>query len=307
MHSSASQPIHYYHRYNQKLQTEHVYGDHFLKWAYATFLGNLTTEFIVKRALFSKWFGWRMSKTSSRERIVPFIERFDLDPNDFLEPVESYKTFNEFFYRKLKAEVRPIDNQPQSVIFPADGRHLGFSDISAVEKIFVKGQYFDLRSLLGDSGLAERYTNGALVLSRLCPVDYHRFHFPADGHYTAAHPSPRCIQGSLYSVNPIALRKNIGILWENKRYISVIETDNLGKVVMIEVGATCVGSVKYTHTPAESIRKGAEKGYFRFGGSSVITIFEPGRVTLANDLLEYSNQGIELFAKYGDRLGSIIQ
>jgi phosphatidylserine decarboxylase len=127
-----------------------------------------------------------------------------------------------------------------------------------MEGIFVKGAMFELADLLQDRQLAEQYRHGALVLSRLCPVDYHRFHFPVAG----VPDRPKLIDGSLYSVNPIALRRNIHILSENKRALCRIQAREFGQVLMLEIGATCVGSFEYTFRPGEPVAKGAEKGFF---------------------------------------------
>ena len=163
----------------------------------------------------------------------------------------------------------------------------------------MKGAVFDLRKLLGDEALAARFRDGSMVLSRLCPVDYHRFHFPVAGVPSA----PTMIDGPLFSVNPVALRQNIHIFTENKRAITKIESEKFGLVLMLEVGATCVGSFDYTYSPGTRVEKGAEKGFFKFGGSSTITLFERGRIQIAPDLLDYSARGIELYARMGDRMG----
>jgi len=303
MNTDCEHSIRYFNRYTNQLETESVYGQGFLKWAYESVLGRMTTELIVKRALFSKWYGWRMDREASRTKILPFIQQFELQPNEFLESPETFKTFNEFFFRKLKPEARPIQQDPGLVVFPADGRHLGFADLSTVQSVFVKGQRFDLQGLLQQASLARRFERGTLVLSRLCPVDYHRFHFPVAGRNGGEKNGPRLINGSLYSVNPIALRRNLSIFWQNKRYLTEIETEDMGTVLFLEIGATCVGSVVHTHEAGKQAAKGDEKGYFRFGGSSVITLFEPGSVRLADDLLAQSEQGVELYAKMGDEMG----
>ncbi|HSH93594.1 MAG TPA: phosphatidylserine decarboxylase, partial [Roseimicrobium sp.] len=205
----------------------------------------------------------------------------------------------DFFYRKLKPGARPVDTTPDSVVFPADGRHLGFQDASTIQGVFVKGQRFDVASLIGDAALAKRFEHGTLVLSRLCPVDYHRFHFTAAGKVSET----RLIEGPLYSVNPIALRQRLSYLWENRRTITRLFTERFGEVLLIEIGATNVGSIVQTFQAGNDVAKGAEKGYFRFGGSSTITIFEPGRIALAKDLVENSLQCRELYAKVGDGMG----
>ena len=241
-----------------------------------------------------------MSALGSKARVKPFIENYGIVEEEHVKRVDEFTSFNDFFYRKLKPEARPVDEDPDSVVFPADGRHLGFAKASEVEGVFVKGQKFDLKRLLGDSDLAARYADGAAVFSRLCPVDYHRFHFPVAG----VPGNARLINGGLNSVNPMALREHLAILWENKRYVTEIETDELGKVLVLEIGATNVGSVNLTYVPTRPVKKGEEKGYFAFGGSATFTIFEPGRVKLADDLLEQTVQQRELYAKMGDYMGT---
>jgi phosphatidylserine decarboxylase len=111
------------------------------------------------------------------------------------------------------------------------------------------------------------------------------------------------VNGPLFSVSPIALRQNLDYLWQNKRTRTVLETPQHGKVLIMEIGATCVGSIYQTYLPGEPVEKGAEKGYFAFGGSSTITIFQKGRVTLDADLLENSAKQQEIYAKMGDSMG----
>lgn len=290
--------IRYFNRPTGQMETEQVYGEGFLKFSYENPLGALPLHLMVKRAAFSRWYGRKMDAPATRAKIAPFISRYELDPAEFADSPESYASFNEFFYRKLKPEARPISDSV--AVFPADGRHLGFQSAAEIKGVFVKGQRFDLGQLLGDDALASRYETGSLVLSRLCPVDYHRFHFPVGGTPGPAH----LIEGPLFSVSPIALRRRLSYLWENKRTLTRLETPSLGTVLLLEIGATCVGSIHQTYTPRQAVNKGAEKGYFAFGGSSTITIFEPGSVQLAPDLLDYSSRQIELYAKIGSAMTS---
>lgn len=294
------QDIVFFDRYTGTHRKEKVYGDKALRWAYETTLGRMALESVVKRAFFSRWYGRRMDHPSTAKKVLPFIEEYGLDASEFADPPESFRSFNEFFYRRLKPEARPVDRDPDSVVFPADGRHLCVPDLSEAGGLFVKGQMFSISELIQDDQLAEKFERGSLLLSRLCPVDYHRFHFPVSGR-----PGPaRLINGPLYSVNPVALCRNIHILAQNKREITVHETADLGTVLLIEVGATNVGSILQTYQPGSDVSKGDEKGYFAFGGSSTITIFEPGRITFAADLLEQSAVHCELYARMGDRLGT---
>ena len=297
-----STPIVYFDRYQNKTCVEQVYGDAYLRWIYGTLLGKITLAAAVKRAWFSRWYGRRMDRPESREKIVPFIEKFGLDANEFVHKPEEFESFNAFFCRELTPEARPIDPDSKTVVFPADGRHLCVPDLSQCDGLFVKGAVFDLQTLLGNADLAREYTNGCLLLSRLCPIDYHRFHFPIGGRI-----GPSCLlNGPLYSVNPIALCRNIQILATNKRELSVLETDTIGKVLLLEIGATCVGRIEQTYEKGATVSKGEEKGYFLFGGSSTIVIFEPGRVRFDEDLVANSAENRELYAKMGDRMGVIV-
>lgn len=289
-------PIQYYNRYTQSLEQESVYGEPFIKWAYGHPLGKATSKLLLKRSFFSRWYGRRMAAPSSRKKVLSFIQKYSINMDDFALKAEDYPTFNDFFYRRLSPNARSIHTH--HVVFPADGRHMGFQNIADIKNVYVKGQNFDLKTLLNSDALFERYKNGTLILSRLCPVDYHRFHFPVNG----IPSSPFLINGTLDSVNPFALRRNLRILSQNKRMLTSIQTSNLGTVLMIEIGAVCVGSIIQTFVPNNPVCKGDEKGYFQFGGSSTMLLFEPEKIQLAEDLVHHTSKGHELFAHMGDFL-----
>ncbi|MGN0860992.1 MAG: phosphatidylserine decarboxylase [Candidatus Spyradosoma sp.] len=291
--------VEFFNRETGRTETEAIYGEGALRWVYETLLGKAALAVLIRRAFFSKIFGALMSRPSSRAKIAPFIAQYGLDPAEFADPVESFGSFNDFFSRKLKPSARPIADS--AAVLPADGRHLAFPRADAGEMtIYAKGQAFDLEKLLGDAALARRYHGGAILCSRLCPTDYHRFHFPVAGTPSA----PRVVNGELFSVNPIALSGRIAYLWENKREIVEIDSPEFGKVTQVIIGATNVGTIRTTFTPGKFHEKGAELGYFRFGGSFVATLFEPGRIALAEDLVRNSADGRETYAKMGTPLGA---
>ena len=299
--SSPADPIVFYNRYTNETLTEKVYGESYLRWIYQSALGKACLHTLVKRKAFSSWYGYRMNRSSSAKKIVPFIEQYGVEEEEFLSPAVSFKNFNEFFYRKLQSSARPICKAPQ-IAFPADGRHLVFPDISAIDGVFVKGQQFSLESFLPQrNSWINQFRRGSMVISRLCPVDYHRFHFPLEG--TVA--SPVEIDGHLFSVSPIALREKLAYFWQNKRVIIPLRTEAMGTVLVVPVGATCVGSIHLTASPESFVTQGQELGYFSFGGSTVITIFPPDAVTFDEDLLENSAKQIETYARMGDHLGVV--
>lgn len=296
----AATPIRYYDRYLRTVQTERVYGERWLRFAYENPAGRFFVWLLARRAFFSQWYGRKMNKTASSLRIVPFIAEYDLDVDEFVKSPFDYKTFNEFFYRQLKPEARPIAPGERVAVFPADGRHLGFPNVDAAAGYYVKGMKFTLAELFGDPAEAAKFAGGAMLISRLCPVDYHRFHFPVAG--TPA--DWRLINGWLYSVSPVALRRNIRYLVENKRVVTLVESPAFGSVAIIEVGATNVGSITQGYVPGRAVEKGQEKGMFAFGGSCVITIFQKGRIRFDEDLVRSSAEHVELYARMGDRLGT---
>ncbi|MCP5509539.1 MAG: phosphatidylserine decarboxylase [Chlamydiales bacterium] len=288
--------IRYFDRLTQIMQTEAVYGGFFLRFLYQNALGRILLPLVAKNALFSRFYGWLQKRPQSKIKIRPFIEKFQVDSSEFAQNISDYTSFNDFFTRKLKAGARPLS---EGAVLPADGRYLVFPDLSLADGIWVKGKFFNLRELLQNQALAEKYSDGCLVIARLCPVDYHRFHFP----FACKAGTPHLINGPLYSVSPIALKRNINILHENKRVITELKSDEFGAVQCIEVGATNVGSIVQTYTENSMVEKGAEKGYFEFGGSCMLLLFEKGRIQFADDLLKYSAEKIEVRGFMGQKMG----
>jgi phosphatidylserine decarboxylase len=302
MSAGAAAPVRFIDRRDGRTAEEQIYGERALRWTYGTTAGRLALVLAVKHAWFSRWFGWRMSRPASRALIAPFIARYGLDPAEFADPPEAFASFNGFFARRLKPEARPVERVPGRVVLPADGRHLCLPQVDAADAFFAKGQRFNLAALLDDPALGRRFAGGALLCSRLCPVDYHRFHFPVDG---LAH-APRLVPGALFSVSPVALASRLSYLWENKRMITRIESPDCGDVFMVEIGATCVGSIGQSFQPGREVRRGDEKGWFEFGGSCTITLFEPGRVRFDDDLLAHSRAGLETYARMGEGCATAI-
>lgn len=295
----SADPIRYFDRKKKTIETEQIYGERWLRWTYESRAGRFALNLLVKRVLASRYYGWRMNWRYSAQKILPFIADYNLDVDEFAKKPYSFKNFNQFFYRALKPGARPVAEGDRVAVLPADGRHLAFQDVDGADGFYAKGQRFSLESFLGDQALAAEFAGGALLISRLCPVDYHRFHFPVPGQPGET----RLINGALYSVSPIALRRNLAYLWENKRMVTLVDSPQFGRVAVCEIGATMVGTIAQTFVPGRPVEKGDEKGLFKFGGSCVVTIFRRGKIKFDADLLEHSAQQIEVYAKMGERLG----
>jgi len=298
----------YIDRKSRQERSEKVYGKFYIDLLYGTsWLSNVFSFLVLPLFshinFFSKLYGAIQKSRLSKKKIKPFIQKFDIDTSEFLDPVDTFQSFNDFFIRKLKPEARPLAPGNQIAILPADGRYLVYENIQQTDGFFVKGKKFSLEALLSSSDLSLQYAQGSMVIVRLAPVDYHRFHFPV----SCLPEKPQPIHGPLFSVNPRALKKHVNILAENKRVITHLRTEDFGPVLFIEVGATYVGAIHQTFTPHQPVAKGDEKGYFSFGGSSLILLFEPQRIQFDPDLIEASRQRIEMLGQMGQSLGRSIQ
>lgn len=296
---SPQAPIKYIERESRQIKTEKVPGEKWLVWLYDNPVGEATLWALAKRKLVSSIYGYMMDRPSSAKKIAPFIEDFDIDMS--ITHQQEFSSFNDFFTRKLKDDARPVDTSSNIVVSPADGKALAYADISNADFI-IKGYRFDVFSFLDNPELAQKYDDGALLIIRLAPPDYHRFHFPVSGNLSAN----KKIDGFYYSVNPIALRKKAEILCLNKREYTVISNPLFGDVIMAEVGATMVGSIKQTYE-GNFAHKGEEKGYFEFGGSTVVLLFEEGEIDIDDDLLINTTRGYETTVNMGERIGEATQ
>lgn len=288
-------------RKSGKIVEERVYGGGALAFLYSSSaLGRFFLKWVARVHLFSVVYGFWQKMPWTRRKIKPFIEAYGVDEGSFLEPACSYTSFNDFFCRKLKKEARPIFPDARAAILPADGRYLAYQNIENADGFIVKGKKFSLQTLLGSEKLASEYSDGSIVFGRLCPFDYHRFHFPVD----CVPGKPRLLNGALHSVNPFATSQNLERLAENKRVLTELESVEFGKVLFIDVGAINVGSITQTFIPGKMVLKGDEKGFFSFGGSLVILLFQKGKILIADDLLEASKEHLEVVGLMGDLLGN---
>lgn len=290
--------IKFYNRDTKTYEEEKVAGDKYLRWCYESPIGKNITELLVKKKLVSKVYGKYCDSKLSKRKIAPFINDFDIDMNITLKNINDYTCFNDFFVRKLKDTARPIDSNENTLPSPGDGRLLVYKDISINNVIQVKNLTYSLSELLGNDPIANQYDGGICMVLRLCPTDYHRFHFVDSG----IPGESRFIKGNYYSVNPIAVEKIPKLYCQNKREWSIFKSDNFGDIIHVEVGATCVGSIIQSYTPNKKVKKGDEKGFFKFGGSTTILFFKKDTINICDDILEQSSLGFETKVHMGETI-----
>jgi phosphatidylserine decarboxylase len=293
--------INFYNRVTNSLEKEKVYGDKFVEWLYLTETGN-TLSTIVCKAPISKLYGALQNSSLSKRKIDPFIKNFKIPMEDYL-PQDGrnnkapYSSFNQFFIRKFKDGKRPFAPSTDELAAFSEARYFGYDRIGDDEKVPVKGLYLKPRELVSNPLWENTFHDGPLLLARLCPVDYHRFHYPDDGVVLDNYR----ITGLLHSVNPVALKAKPDILITNERHVTILETKNFGKLAYIEVGAICVGKIVQSNPlfKGKAFKRGEEKGYFLFGGSTVIVIGEKGKWTPSQDILDYTKKGVETYLHLG--------
>ena len=288
--------IQYIDRKTKEILVENVPGEGFLKFLYHNPFGKLPLELVVKRKMLSSFYGKLMDRKSSTKKIKDFVENNNINMEESAKKIEEFSSFNDFFYRKLKPNTRKIGD---GVVSPADGKIIGFEKVEEWDSFFVKGTEFSLKKYLNDDRLFNKYKNGSMIIVRLAPADYHRYHFPLSGKVGTRNK----INGYYYSVSPYAIKDNFKIFCDNKREITTLETENYGDVIISEIGATMVGGIEQTYIPNRDVKKGEEKGYFTFGGSSVLLLFEPGKIKIDNDILENTKKGYETKVSMGEKIG----
>lgn len=300
----SSNEIKYFNRRAQQIEIERVYGDGAIKFIYGKGLGQMLAPVVASKTV-SQLYGCYQDWAISGNKVPPFVEKFDIDLSIYKagsvsaeHKQNSYKTFNEFFIREFEANQRSfVDDQALMPAF-CEARYFGHGEINNDVEIPVKGHLLRANDLLGDSKWSSTFEGGPLLIARLCPVDYHRYHYPLSGETLDSFP----IKGQYHSVNPLALKSKPEIFIKNERRASILETEKFGKLAYIEVGAAMVGKIVQSHDESRSHTRGDEKGYFLFGGSTVILLGEKGKWSPSEDILNNTQNGLETYLHLGEEV-----
>jgi phosphatidylserine decarboxylase len=280
--------------------SDSIYASKFMEWCYNTFSGNFLTDLILSRGFFSRLYGWYYRQTWTKSKISAFATAMRIDLSELTKPLESFGSFSEFISREINLSQRKINDNPDICVSPVDGRIMVYPHINADSSFCIKNGLFNLRTLLQDQVLADRYHGGALATFRLYLADYHHFHFPVDG---LAHES-RSIPGRYYATSPYSVQYPVPFYGVNHRMLTLVESERFGLVTLMEIGAFTVGSICQHYSPDERVSKGQHKGWFELGGSSLALLFERNAIRFDSDLCANTEAGIETYVRMGESIGS---
>jgi len=261
-----------------------------VRFLYNTALGRFLLK-LLTRPFVSKIGGAFLDSCLSRFMVKRFIRKNGIDMSEYED--RKYKSFNDFFTRRRI--VRDFETNEDKLISPCDG-HLSVYEIGDDTVFDIKNAKYDTARLFNSSDVAERYRGGLCLIFRLTPLNYHRYSFPCSGALSVQER----IKGKLHCVRPIAYTE-FPVFCENTREVVYIENEHFGKVAQMEVGALLVGKIS-NHTSDKAVQ-GEEKGYFEFGGSTIILAFEKDKLKLSDEFLKTIGTAEEIPVRLGEEIG----
>lgn len=268
--------------------------DKFLRHLYNDRGGRLCLRVLVQPFV-SKMAGVFLNTGLSARFVPGFVEKNRIDLGVYEK--QKFSSWNDFFTRRIREGERPIDERKNILVSPCDGK-LSVYRIGEGSRFFIKDTEYTVEQLLRNKKLADRYLGGYAMVFRLTVDDYHHYCYVADGEKS---PDVK-IPGVFHTVNPAA-NDVCQIYHENTREYCLLKTEQFGTIAMMEVGAMMVGKITNLKPGACEVKKGEEKGYFEFGGSTIVLLLQHGKVRLDSDLIENSENGYETIVRMGERIG----
>lgn len=290
------------------------FQDKLLQFLYGHTFTRILLKPLVSPAV-SQLGGWLLNTRLSALLIPGFIRSHQIDMSQYQqEQLTAYPSYNAFFTRQIRPECRPVDsNEEVSRVFgfdcgtaftpdrilssPCDGK-ISVYPIDQQQHFQIKHTDYTLSQLLDNPELASRFQGGYAVVIRLTVDDYHHYCYPASG----VKSPQRRIEGVFHTVNPAA-NDVYPIYKMNTREYCLLKTDKLGTILQMEVGALMVGRIHNLETQSGTVSQAQEKGYFEFGGSTVILLLQKDQVQIRPDLLHNTRKGFETFIRMGHCIG----
>lgn len=264
-----------------------------LQFLYHTIPGRCVLKVLTRPGI-SKACGRFLDSDLSHFLIKSFADKNEIDLSEY--ELDGVRSFNDFFSRRIKAGFRPVDMDEKHLIAPCDGL-LSVWKIREDTVLPVKQSNYTISSLLRNPKLAAHYCDGYCLVFRLCVNHYHRYCYVDSGKKSRNVFLP----GVLHTVRPIALAQ-YPVFTENSRAYTLIRTPEFGTVVQMEVGAMLVGRI-VNHEQGAQVIRGAEKGMFQYGGSTIIVLIGKDQVQMREDLLKNAQFGVETTVQMGETIG----
>jgi phosphatidylserine decarboxylase len=267
------------------------------QWLYRSWFGRLMRQLLKTHTAGALAGRFHASRFSAR-LISSFIKEYKINMSDFVIPAGGFKSFNDFFMRELQPNARRLPEHKNALISPVDGKLFVVKNVTPKTIFFAKELPFNLPVFLNDQAAATQLNNGTLLMFRLAPYDYHRFHVPCDGIVEKI----TTIRGALESVNPIAFMLGVQPLTTNERIVILYKTASHGTIAIVAVGALFVGSITLFCRQGSSLKCGDQLGVFAFGGSTVALLFPAGSIMPKEPFLTHSLQGYESAVTMGSAI-----
>ncbi len=270
-----------------------------LRFLYANRVGSAIRGLFTNNRVVSTLVGKFADTRVSKYAIPLFKYSYNVQINEaeLVEPINEFKSLNDFFKRRLKPEARPFDHDPAVLCSPADG-YVWYAPIDENLHFQVKNATFTLTAFLDSNVLAQDYNGGTIIIVRIAPHHYHRFHAPCKGVYSPMD----YISGKYESVNMISYMCGVPVLQQNERGIIKMQDTSFGQMLMIPVGALCVGRIKTTYAENTLCKKGADLGFFEFGGSTVVLVLQKDALEIDSRIRMSLENGNECEVRVGQRI-----
>lgn len=266
-----------------------------LNFLYKTTVGRIMLKPLIQPTV-SKLAGYYLNHKASKKMIKRFIYKNKISMEDY--QTKDFSSFNDFFIREIKTDARPFPKENNLLVAPCDGK-LTLYPIQENNVFQIKKSFYGVKELIGDLELNTQWIGGTAAIFRLTPDDYHHYYFIDEGKIS----NHQKIDGKFHTVRPIAINEK-SVFTQNTRECSIIETTNFGSVAQIEVGALLVGKIKNKKING-TCQRFEKKGWFEFGGSTVILLFQKDKINFEPEIIKNSLNKEETIVRLGQQIGEV--
>lgn len=269
------------------------YGKRKLEFLYNTIIGRLLLKIIFSSRWFSRLQALYQKSSISKYKIKKFIDRYKIDMKRYKD-VSEYKNFSDFFTRKRNI----INNSNSNELVSVSDSKVQVFIINSNLMLNIKNSMYSVKEIIDDDKIVEEFKDGICIVYRLSVDDYHRYMYLDDGTLT----NYKKIKGKLHTIRPISYKYNSFV--KNTREVSIMNTNNFGKVIQIEIGAMLVGKIVNNYN--KEFKKLEEKGFFDYGGSTIVQLFKKDVIKIDEEIIENSKNDIETRVEIGMKIGEKI-